>query len=198
MAKEKKLKIEFEEINSDVEYALKKLEEKEKVYDSVSLIARDIIRKSGIIITKIHNNKFDDIEKELPELVSMVKNLQKIENRFGYYTMQSYQEYAEAYILYNIKKNDKFITLKELNIPAESYLSGMMDVVGELKREIIELLREKDIKKAEHFFDYMKVIYDKTRSIRYPEVILPGFRKKQDVARIQIESAGNEIVFFIK
>jgi predicted translin family RNA/ssDNA-binding protein len=42
----------------------------------------------------------------------------------------------------------------------------------------------------------MKDIYDMTRSLRFAEATLQGLRKKQDVARIQIENAGNEILYF--
>ena len=42
----------------------------------------------------------------------------------------------------------------------------------------------------------MKQIYDGTRKLRFAEAVLSGFRKKQDVARIQIENAGSEILSF--
>lgn len=44
----------------------------------------------------------------------------------------------------------------------------------------------------------MRMIFDGTRSIRFAEAVLNGFRRKQDVARIQIESAGSEILSFKK
>ncbi len=71
-----------------------------------------------------------------------------------------------------------------------------MDVMGELKREILEELRRGNLKKAENYFNKMRLIYDDTRSLRFAEAVLNGFRRKQDTARIQVESAGSEILSF--
>ncbi len=174
----------------------KQLKEKENLYDEISLESRDIIRGSGIAITLLHNGNKKESKNKIDLLSKSVKNLLSRDLGFRYYTLQAYQEYAEAQIFYNLLINDRFIILDEIGIPTESYLLGMLDVAGELKREIISLLMSRNVKRSEQLFHYMEEIYDKTRIIRFPEVILPGFRKKQDVARIQIESAGNEIVLF--
>ena len=73
-----------------------------------------------------------------------------------------------------------------------------MDVVGELKRESLISLRNNNTDEAKRYFSFMEYIYDATRSIRFAEAILPGFRKKQDVARIQIENAGSDILSHLK
>ena len=64
---------------------------------------------------------------------------------------------------------------------------GMMDVFGELKREIIGSLSEGDVKSARSYYSLMVEMFDATRSIRFAEAVLQGFRRKQDVARIQME-----------
>jgi translin len=73
-----------------------------------------------------------------------------------------------------------------------------MDVVGELKREILDSLRASETERAKAYLVLMESIYDATRAIRFPESVLPGFRKKQDVARIQLENAGSDILRFTK
>jgi translin len=71
-----------------------------------------------------------------------------------------------------------------------------MDVMGELKREILEELRKENYKRADAHFEKMKLIYDTTRSLRFAEAVLAGFRRKQDTARIQLENAGSELLSF--
>ncbi|ASI14012.1 translin [Candidatus Mancarchaeum acidiphilum] len=183
-------------IDKEIEKYERQLEDKEKLYDEISLESRDIIRGSGIAITLLHNGNKKESKDKINLLSKSVKSLLGKDSGFRYYTLQAYQEYAEAQIFYNLLINDRFVVLDEIKIPTESYILGMLDVVGELKREIISLLMSRNVKRSEQLFHYMEEIYDKTRTIRFPEVILPGFRKKQDVARIQIESAGNEIVLF--
>ncbi|MCL5430134.1 MAG: hypothetical protein M1504_01495 [Candidatus Marsarchaeota archaeon] len=181
-------------LNSNVEDATNYLVKKQSDFDSVMTVSRDIIRGAGQSITLLHNNK--DAKKSINEMSEKVKALKKMDGLFKYQTQQAYQEYAEALIFQSIKEKKKIPSSEELEIEYEPYLLGLMDVFGELKREILEVLRESDVKKAEEYLEIMKEIYDTTRKLRFAEAILPGFRKKQDVARIQIESAGSEILVF--
>ena len=93
-------------------------------------------------------------------------------------------------------QNGTILRVSEVGVSEDAYILGLLDVVGELKREIFEALRVREIDLANKFFDNMKHIYDTTRSLRFAEATLQGLRKKQDVARIQIENAGNEILYF--
>ena len=186
----------MKELNRDVEEIADYLEAKQKDFDAVMQMSRDIIRSAGQTITLLHNNEREEAENRLGEMSSMVKKLQKIDGRFKYNTLQAYQEYVEAYVFHSIKIKGRIPPLSRLDVEHEAYLLGLMDVVGELKREILEYLRVGDIKKAEWYFDMMKRIYDSTRRLRFAEAVLSGFRKKQDVARIQIENAGSEILSF--
>ena len=186
----------MKEFKNDVEAIADYLEKKQKDFDAVMQMSRDIIRSAGQTITLLHNDEKDEAEKRLEEMSAIVKKLQKIDSRFKYNTLQAYQEYVEAYVFHSIKTNKKIPTLSKLGVENEAYLLGLMDVVGGLKREILEHLRHSDIKKAEWYFDMMKQIYDGTRKLRFAEAVLSGFRKKQDVARIQIENAGSEILSF--
>lgn len=186
----------MKELNKDVEAIADYLERKQRDFDLVMQMNRDIIRGAGQTITLLHNDEKDAALKKLDELSSTVEKLQKIDGRFRYNTQQAYQEYVEACIFYNIKVNKRIPALSKLGVDHEAYLLGLMDVVGELKREILEYLRKGDVKKAEWYFDAMKNIYDGTRKLRFAEAVLSGFRKKQDVARIQIENAGSEILSF--
>ncbi len=184
------------ELSRDVEEIADYLEAKQKNFDAVMQISRDIIRSAGQTITLLHNDEREEAENKLGEMSAMVKKLQKIDGGFKYNTLQAYQEYVEAYIFHSIKTKRRIPPLSRLGVEHEAYLMGLMDVVGELKREILEYLRAGDKRRAEWYFDMMEQIYDGTRKLRFAEAVLSGFRKKQDVARIQIENAGSEILSF--
>jgi translin len=184
----------MKELNNDIEIVSKHLTRKQSDFDRVMQISRDIIRDSGQIITLMHNGETRAASARLKSVGLIVKTLGKIDSEFRYNTLQAYQEYAEAFIFSSIKTVRKVPKLSEVAVGNEAYLLGLMDVVGELKREILESLREDKLEEAEWYFDTMKYIYDSTRRLRFAEAVLNGFRKKQDVARIQIENAGSEIL----
>ncbi len=183
------------QLDSDVEKISDYLAEKQDSFDKVMQSSREIIRDAGQIITLMHNDEKKSAVERLAELEKKVRVLQKIDAQFKYQTLQAYQEFAEAFIFLGIKTEKKIPTMSSVGVEHDAYLMGLMDVVGELKREILESLRADRIKEAEWYFDTMKGIYDSTRRLRFAEAVLSGFRKKQDVARIQIETAGSEILY---
>jgi translin len=85
-------------------------------------------------------------------------------------------------------------TYSELGMPFEPYLLGLCDLVGELRREMLEMLKKGKKKEAEKYFELMSGIYDELMPIRFSNSLLPNFRKKQDVARGQVEQARSELV----
>ncbi len=182
-------------IEEDMAATEKRLVEKQHSYDQVSELSRTIIRNAAQAITLLHNNRDEEASELLKKMKGIAEQLNGAEPALGYYSVQALQEYAEARIFYSIKDSWKIPKRADLGIGVEPYLLGIMDVVGELKREVLESLRRSKISEAERFYDLMKEIYDSTSRMRFAEAVLNGFRRKQDVARIQLESAGSEILF---
>ncbi|MGC8669875.1 MAG: hypothetical protein ACP5TL_01845 [Candidatus Micrarchaeia archaeon] len=184
------------DLDDEIEEISRYLVEKQGSFERIMSVSRNMIMEAGRIITQLHNNDIKEAEKKFAILSSEVRKLKKLDHGFEYYTLQAYQEYAEAAIMFNIKKYGSIPPMKKLSIEKEPYLFGLMDAVGELKRDVLEYLRHDDIKRAEDSFKLMSKIYDSTRRLRFAEAILPGFRRKQDTARIQLENAGSEIMMF--
>jgi translin len=183
-------------LEDDIENISLHLSRKQKDFDKVMELSRDIIRDAGQTITFLHNNDRAAAKKRLSEMTRRANELMKTDSDFKYHTQQAYQEYVEALAFYQIKTGKRLPSVEQAGVVPESYLLGLMDVVGELKREVLEALRKNDVKSAEQYFEMMENIYDTTRRLRFAEAVLSGFRKKQDVARIQIENAGSEILMF--
>lgn len=183
-------------LDQDVENVAESLAAKQEAFDRVMQLSREVIRSAGQAITMMHNGDTKKAATVIKEMKGKVKSLQGIDTQFKYNTQQAYQEYVEAQVFYDIMAGDGVPRMSEIGVDPDAYLMGLMDVTGELKREILESLRREEIKDAESYFEIMKSIYDGTRSIRFAEAVLPGFRKKQDVARIQLENAGSDILSF--
>ena len=182
-------------IDKDVKEIEEYLIKKQREFDRVSEISRDLIRTAAGSITKLHNNDIKSAKAGIDRMKTAVGELAKFDPSLKYYSVQALQEYAEAAIFYSVKQGKDVPDRASLEIDAEPYILGMLDVVGELKREVLNSLHNSDEKEAERYYEMMKGIYDSTAGIRFAEAILNGFRRKQDVARIQLESAGSELLF---
>ncbi|MCE4629562.1 MAG: hypothetical protein F7C82_04710 [Desulfurococcales archaeon] len=92
-------------------------------------------------------------------------------------------EYVEAIVLYDIVTGKDIPGYEELGIPPTPYLQGLGDVVGELRRLVLEEIRRGSYDKAWEYFEVMEAIYLALRSLDLPEALAPGVRHKADVAR---------------
>jgi len=172
----------------------KELEAEQKRLDDVMARSSKVIKLAAQLITSLHA-KNEKLAKSIKkELEKEIKALSKVEKGFEYYSMQAHQEYVEAIALYNILGKHSIPSKKELNEETAPYILGLMDLIGEIKREAIDELRKGNKELASRYYELMKSIYDSTLHIRFANSILPGFRKKQDVARIQLESLASELL----
>ncbi len=170
----------------------------QKRKDLVMDISRELIRFAGKAITMMHAGDMPKAKSMLDEIKALVKKLQKEDRGFEYNSQQAYQEYAEAAVLYSILKDDKIPTDKDLGIDEIAYLLGLLDSVGELKREVFEALRKNNTEKAEKLYEFMVEIHDSLLPLRFSSSLIGDFRKKQDVSRIQLESVSSELLSFRK
>ncbi len=162
--------------------------------DRVMSLSRDIIREAGRSITLMHAKQLGKAQSCIKRMQTLVKKLKQEEYGFEYFSMQAHQEYVEAIAFYTILKAHRLVSFKELGVSEISYLLGIMDLAGELKRETLDAIRENDAKAANAYYNFMKSIYDSTRAMRFANSVVPEFRRKQDTARIQLESAASEML----
>ena len=162
--------------------------------DAVMQRSRELIRTAGKAIAMMHASGPRGAQVMLKELKRQKASLSSVEKGFEYYALQAHQEYAEALILHSILSKKVIPSMGSIGEAEVAYLLGLMDVVGELKREAIESLRKGKNKDAKEYYKIMADIYDSTLHMRFANSVLPDFRRKQDVARIQLESVMNEML----
>jgi translin len=136
----------------------------------------------------------EDARKSLSEAEAGLEKIAKYRDHFPNQLDHVYQEYAEARIVLSVIELKKIPSLAELKVPEVPYLNGLLDVIGELKREMYEALRRGNKPEAEGYFKLMEEIYDELLPLRFSNAILPEFRRKQDVGRMQIEQARGELL----
>ncbi len=110
------------------------------------------------------------------------------------YTIRLAKEFAEAKILLIAIEKKEIPSSDDLGTTPEAYLNGLLDATGELKREMYECLRKGKRDDAEYYFSRMEKIYDELLPLKFSNALLPDFRRKQDVARMQIEQARGELL----
>ncbi|NYZ73569.1 hypothetical protein H0O00_00340 [Candidatus Micrarchaeota archaeon] len=172
----------------------KMLSDKEAKLDIVLAENRKVVRSCSNAIKAMHAYEMKTAKVHLKEAEDALKELAPYAEQFPGQLNHIYQEYAEAQIVLSAIELKKIPSYAKLKVPEIPYLLGLLDATGELKREMYESLRRGNKHEAEFYFKMMEEIYDELLPLRFSNAILPEFRKKQDVARHQIEQARGELL----
>jgi len=174
------------------------LDEKDQVRENALKITRETVRLSAEAIRAIHRgelenakNMIKDVKKKLEDLATELRGHPDI--YFGGYVYSAYQEYVEAAVLLSILEGSKIPSPEDLNVPYVPYLLGLGDVVGELRRQILDAIRKDQLDQGEFFLGIIEEIYEALSTLGYPNAIVPGLRHKCDVARNILEKTRGDL-----
>jgi len=185
------LKTVLEEIKQD-------LMQKNKLREDTHEYMRKATSLSKQAILLIHQKKQPEAEKTVRDATEKIVELQKLAKQYpdiiycGMFS-DALQEYAEANILLTLIKENRFITPKEINVPSIEYTLGLADVVGEYRRLSLDTLREGEVEKGEEYLKGMDEIFIELLSLDEAYMLVPGLRRKTDVARKIIETTRGDI-----
>ncbi len=181
---------------------IKYFEEKDSIREKALKLSREIVREVALSIRHIHKLKkdedllFDDIADKLIYLNDLLKNHSDLKK----YINTPQQEFVEALVFYEIIKNNRIMDysgFKELYLLPENYVLGLCDVIGELRRMVLESIKNDDVDNAKKYYEFMEKIYDYIMKFDYYHVI-DGLRRKQDISRSLLEKTNGDLVNFIE
>ena len=165
--------------------------------------ARTLTRNCANAIRAVHRNEFDTAQENLTEAERLAKAL--TENLLEYpdiyhagYTQDALKEYAEASIVYALISDGLLPSPEELNIRYSTYFKGLAEVVGELRRRCLDILRHGHSDEAEKLLEHMDDIYAVLVTMDYPDAITGGLRRLTDIARSIIERTRGDMTISLR
>ena len=103
------------------------------------------------------------------------------------YIVIAEQELVEAYGLKCIVQESSIPSMKELNVSGSSYITGLLDCIGEIKRMVYDRMRAGRADDAAKLFALMQDIYSAVYPFAVYDHLVPGMRRKLDIAKMLIE-----------
>ena len=139
-------------------------------------------------IIAMHHGRHDEAAKDAQQARAMLDNLRGYAKQDLYrYITVAEQELVEAQALSAVMTDSTIPSMKEAGVTGDSYLTGLLDCVGEIKRLVYDRMRSGSTRDAERLFLVMEEIYGAVYPFAVYDNIIPGLRKKLDVARMLIE-----------
>jgi translin len=171
--------------------------------DKALAAARQLTRACSLAIRAAHRLETDTLAGQLSEARSLADAL-RAELRdhpdlfHAGYTQDALKEFVEASATCALIQNQPLPTPEELGVHGATYLNGLAEVVGELRRRTLDILRNGYSQEAERLLGIMDDIYSVLVSMDYPDAITSGLRRQTDVARSIIEKTRGDITFSLR
>jgi len=139
-------------------------------------------------IISIHKNDLNLAKKKiLKAKAELIKLKQKTSGALIRYIITPEQELVEAVSLLAVIEGKEIPSVKSLKVSDESYILGLLDCIGELKRQVIDNIRVGDSKRASDLFDTMENLYLLLYPFASYDKIVKETRRKLDVNRMLVE-----------
>ena len=149
---------------------------------------RDVVMLCSKSIVAMHHGQLEDAKSKMDQAKTMLEEFRKYARQDLYrYIAVAEQELVEAYALRAVMDHKPMPSMKDMDVTGESYLTGLLDCVGEIKRLVYDRMRSGNEEDAEKLFAKMEEIYNAIYPFAVYDNIVSGLRRKLDVARMLIE-----------
>ena len=165
--------------------------------------ARQLTRSCSLAIRAVHRDDKEVMEGHLSDARNLADKLRnELVNYpdlfYAGYTQDALKEFVEANVTCALIQNQPLQTPEELNVEAATFLNGLAEVVGELRRRTLDILRSGYSEEAERLLGYMDEIYSVLVTMDYPDAITNGLRRQTDLARGIIEKTRGDVTFSLR
>jgi len=155
---------------------------------------REIIILCSKSIIAVHKGDLITGKNNLKQAEILLKKYKKkATGGLRRYLITPEQEFVEAACLIAIVEKKEIPSDKKLAVMPESYVLGLLDCVGELKRQVFDKIRIDDIDEATRIFEIMENLYLQLYTFSMYDKVVKEARRKIDVNRILVDDVRSVI-----
>ena len=180
-----------------------KLSARDAARERVLPACRDSIRHCSNSIRAIHRQEMDTARDYLAKAGALLDDVHQAlasETDLGRagFVRDAEKEYTEGNVLLALVTGQEPPTPEELGIDPVSYLHGLGDTVGELRRYLLDCMRKGDLSRGEDFLSAMEDIYVILVTIDFPDALTGGLRRATDMVRGVLERTRSDLTLAIR
>jgi translin len=169
-----------------------------RVRDQALVQSRQVVVHAAHAIRAIHREDHDLAYKNLDEARSLVNNLCSSLGAHPSlyhtgYTQDAIKEFVEASITCALIENLPLPAPEELDVEYATYLNGLAEVSGELRRRSLDVMRQNRLDEAQRLLNCMDDIYAVLVTMDYPDAITYGLRRQTDLVRGILERTRGDL-----
>ena len=185
------------------EHLRQMLEARTQARDQALAQARMLTRHCVHAIRAIHRDEHEQAGEQLRQARELAEALrsglaQFPELYYAGYTQDALKEFAEASITCALIENRPLPPPEELSLEPATYLNGLAESTGELRRRCLDLLRQGYSAEIERLLGCMDDIYGVLVTLDYPDAITNGLRRQTDLVRGIVERTRGDLTISLR
>jgi translin len=174
------------------------LDVKNKARDEALARSRELIRCCANAIRAAHRAEYDEAEQVLATAREAARRMvaDLVDHPDLYYTgytQDALKEFAEASITLALITDRPLPTPEELDVIPATYLNGLGEAMGELRRYVLDVIRHGKVERCERMLQAMEDVYSVLVTIDYPDTLTAGLRRTTDMVRGVLERTRGDL-----
>jgi translin len=162
----------------------KSLDEREDLIKNT----RQIITLCSESIIDCHKNDIKSAAKKILQANKLLEQYRKnIDKSLYKYLIPSEQEFVEASSFLALIQGKDIPSPESLGVKDESFVLGLLDCIGEMRRDVYDKIRIGKSEDAREMFEKMDELYLMLYPFAYFDKVVKEARRKLDVNRILVE-----------
>lgn len=164
---------------------------------------REVIRNCSQAIRAVHRQEFEQAVGLLKTARSLLNEAEQTvadydELNYTGFFRDAQKEYAEGSVLLSVVKGKQLPSPEELGINDAAYLNGLGEAVGELRRYLLDSMRQGDVSRGEELLRVMDDVYSVLVTIDFPDAITGGLRRTTDMVRGVLERTRSDLTILVR
>lgn len=174
------------------------MEARTKARDGALAQARALTRFAAHAIRAIHRAEEPSARENLAECQKLVDSLKSSladfpELFYAGYTQDAIKEFAEAHLTVAMILDQPLPSPEELGVEYATWLNGLAEAAGELRRRCLDVLRSGYQPEADRLLACMDEIYETLVTMDYPDAVTNGLRRQTDITRSLLERTRGDL-----
>lgn len=182
------------------EHAIALFSGKNAARETALRLSREIIRTSANSIRAVHRGEYERAGEGVQRARSLLDEARRVlaghaDIYHAGFVHDAAKEYAEAAITLALASGNNVPAPDELALEQEpaAYFNGMGEAVGEMRRYVLDLIRQGRVEECEAALGWMDDIYAVLVTMDFPEAVTGGLRRTTDATRGILERTRGDL-----
>ena len=192
-----------DQLSTMVSNCIERLTRRHQAREKALGVSREVIRFSANAIRAVHRDQFEEAANLIQQAAARLKETEPIRQEspeiyYAGFLSDARKEFSEANVTLAVISGNPMPQPEDLEVDSTDYLNGIAEVIGELRRYILDSLRRDAVERCEDLMQVMDEIYGILVTVDFPEAVTAGLRRSTDAMRGVLERTRGDLTLSLR